>query len=245
MTDAAHSHLPVRTDAKTGINLHKIWLVFRRYAWAVLVLLIVLTALYVILITNVIAEGMMNDKAMSGVQIFESTFLNNLVLFIHAVTAIVALAIGPVAFSAKRRKASIKEHRVLGQAYVIGIWISGATGVMLAAYNTHGPVAQFGFGTLGVLWLLTTTLAYKTARAKKIVEHRRWMIRSYALTLAVVTVRPLFFFPPPESVIPYEQWYLMVTWLCWVPNLIIAEIFVQATTFKNDLKFAPPQKARR
>ena len=57
--------------------------------------------------------------------------------------------------------------------------------------------------------------------------HRCWMIRSYALTFAAVTLRlelPLFFiFGGMEY--PVASSY--VAWLCWVPNLFIAELYLR------------------
>jgi len=105
-----------------------------------------------------------------------------------------------------------------------------------AIANVHGPIAKFGFGFLGIGWFTTTWFAYTSARAKNILSHRRWMIRSYALTLAVVSIRPLFSMEPVLG-ISTENWYLMATWACWVPNLIMAEIYIRATQPTGKLKY--------
>jgi hypothetical protein len=48
------------------------------------------------------------------------------------------------------------------------------------------------------------------------------MIRSYALTLAAVMLR---IYLPLSQVfaIPFEPAYQTIAWLCWVPNLVVAE----------------------
>jgi hypothetical protein len=48
------------------------------------------------------------------------------------------------------------------------------------------------------------------------------MIRSYALTFAAVMLR---IYLPLSQVygIPFEPAYQTIAWLCWVPNLIVAE----------------------
>ena len=80
-------------------------------------------------------------------------------------------------------------HRVLGRLYGLAILISGASGLWLAATTMAGPVAAFGFGLLAVLWLGTTGRGISLAIRGDRVAHRRWMIRSIALTLAAVTLR--------------------------------------------------------
>ena len=75
-----------------------------------------------------------------------------------------------------------------------------------------------GLGTTG--WGIT--LAMRGVR----VAHRRWMIRSIALTLAAVTLRIQI----PVSMmldIPFDTAYPVIAWLCWVPNLVVAEMIVR------------------
>jgi len=164
--------------------------------------------------------------------------LNWAILIAHVVTAIPPLFIGMFAFSKRLRNASLKWHRWMGTAYCVCIWISALLGVLLALANTHGPIAKAGFGFLGLGWFVTTWLAYKTARVKNIVSHRRWMIRSFALTLAVVTIRPMFLIDPLFG-FTSENWYLLATWICWVPNLLIAEIYVRTTKPNGKLIAVP------
>jgi hypothetical protein len=37
------------------------------------------------------------------------------------------------------------------------------------------------------------------------------------------------------------EWYPLKTWLCWVPNLILAELYVRVTDFKGRLVRALPR----
>ena len=50
------------------------------------------------------------------------------------------------------------------------------------------PLTRTG-GGLGVCWLATTSLAVRSIVRHDIPAHHRWMYRSYALTLAGVTLR--------------------------------------------------------
>jgi len=59
-------------------------------------------------------------------------------------------------------------------------------------------------------------------RAGDQVNHRRWMIRSYSLTLAGVTLR-IYLPLSIASGIPFLDAYQAIAWACWVPNLLVVE----------------------
>lgn len=157
----------------------------------------------------------------------------DVMLGIHIVCAVPPIVIGLILFNLDKKK-HVRAHIILGTVYCVGIWISAAIRMVLAAGNTHGLAAQMGFGLLGLSWFVTTYYAYTEARKKRFFYHRRWMIRSYALTLAAVSIRPLYLFPP--SSIPIETWYVMSTWLCWVPNLLAAELYLRVTDYLGRLR---------
>ena len=75
-------------------------------------------------------------------------------------------------------------------------------------------------------WLTTTTTAYLAARRRDFVSHRRWMIRSFSLTFAAVTLRLYL----PLSAVPglsFDLVYPLTAWAAWIPNLIVAEIWLR------------------
>jgi len=73
---------------------------------------------------------------------------------------------------------------------------------------------------------LFTILAIFSIRRKKVKDHQAWMIRSFALAMSAITLRGwkylivYFFHPRPMDV------YMIVAWLGWVLNLLIAEIII-------------------
>ena len=109
----------------------------------------------------------------------------------HTLAGIFALLIGPINFSSRIRQRYLKFHRVLGRIYVVSVFIGAATGVALASGRPGFP------GTCGqaAAWVVCTTAALITARNRKIVQHRQWMIRSYAVTFTFVSSRVLNLWP--------------------------------------------------
>jgi len=158
--------------------------------------------------------------------------LNAVILVAHIITAIPPLVIGPWLFiRALLRSQWRRLHVWLRLVYVYCISTSSVTGFLLAMGNRNGVWAKAGFGTLVIVWFVTTLKAYITARNKDWIGHREWMIRSFMITMAVVTVRLL----PSHEAEGTLVSYAMMTWACWVPNLVLAEIYVQLTDFRGRL----------
>jgi len=109
----------------------------------------------------------------------------------HTLAGIFALLIGPINFSSRIRQRYLKLHRVLGRIYVISVFVGAATGVALANGRPGFP------GTCGqaAAWIVCTTAAFITARHRHIIQHRQWMMRSYAVTFTFVSSRVLNLWP--------------------------------------------------
>lgn len=151
-----------------------------------------------------------------------------IMLFIHIATSVVVLVIGPFTLSTNFRKKNIKRHRRIGKIYMAGILLGGISGLYLAFHATGGFAGKLGFGFLSVLWLFSAFQALVKVKGKKIHDHQKWMIRNYSLTFAAVTLRiwlPLFVLL--FGLESFELSYAIIAWLAWVPNLIIAEVFIQ------------------
>lgn len=171
-----------------------------------------------------------------------SPLFNNLFLLGHIIFAIPALLIGPWMLHKTFRKRHLNWHRELGKIYVICCLASSASGFCLALANPHGWLAKAGFATLATIWFVSTYKAYYAARNKDIKAHRRWMLRSYALTYAFLMVKALGF------LMPYAQMELshaiaLRSWLCWVPNFLFAEIYIRLTTHKGNFVGWKKQKS--
>ena len=147
-------------------------------------------------------------------------------LTLHVAGAMAALLIGPFQFLPKSiTRRYLNVHRTLGRIYLLGVLAGGLGGLYMAflAFGGFGP--KVGFSLLAVLWLMCGFVAYRRIRARQIQSHREWMIRTYALTFAAVTLRlwmPIFI----VSGVDYVEAYVAVAWLCWVPNLLVAEWIV-------------------
>ena len=150
-----------------------------------------------------------------------SSFLWQSSFYGHIVPGGVALLIGWLQFSEKLRNRRMNFHRNLGKLYVFTVLVSGLCGVYLGVHANEGIISQSGFVALGIFWLITTYLGFMAVRRGDIAKHRKFMVYSYALCFAAVTLRlwmPILILIFQDNTIAYRT----VAWLCWVPNLIVA-----------------------
>lgn len=146
----------------------------------------------------------------------------------------IALLLGAFQFSQRIRTRHLNWHRWTGRIYITAVGISGIAASNVALTTPGGPPAQFGFSMLAIAWLATTSMAYLRIRQGDIDRHRMWMVRSYALTLAAVSLR---IYLPISQIkgIPFESAYPVIAWMCWVPNLMIAEwLVLPFMTWRDD-----------
>jgi uncharacterized membrane protein len=163
-------------------------------------------------------------------------------LRVHIAASGVAMLTGAFQFFKPLRQKAPAVHRWTGRIYVTACTIGGLAGGTIALSTTAGPIAGWGFFLLAVLWVPFTLLALAAAMRKDFVSHERWMIRSFALTFAAVTLRiylPLAIIQN-QGEFPLDA-YRAIAWLAWVPNLIVAELFI--ATLRKPKKRAAPAAA--
>ncbi|MFN7113009.1 MAG: DUF2306 domain-containing protein [Alphaproteobacteria bacterium] len=167
-----------------------------------------------------------------GASAFSRPLINNLLLLVHVVFAIMPLCLGPWLFHATLRREKPKLHRKMGQVYVICCLISAATSLPLGLSNHGGNIPRVGFGSLAVAWFVFTWLAYYFARQKNFIQHRRWMFRSYACTYAFVNIKIYgYLLIMAGSPFPLLIVKTLQSCVSWMSNLLIAEIYLAATTY--------------
>lgn len=144
------------------------------------------------------------------------------VVLAHVLAAALALALGPLQLTERLRRRAPSVHRWIGRAYCAGVLVGAIAGLELAFHAHGGAGARAGFGSLALAWLYTALRAYRSIRAGDVLSHRRWMIRNFALTFAAVTLR--LYVPAALGFgIGLAAAYPVIAWLCWVPNLLVAQ----------------------
>lgn len=144
----------------------------------------------------------------------------------HIAASGVAMILGAFQFLKPLRRKAPSLHRWTGRGYILACTVGGLAGGVIALSSTAGPIAGWGFFMLAVLWVPFTLLALFSAMRKDFSAHERWMIRSFALTFGAVTLRLQLPIGPMLTGGDFLAAYVWIAWLAWVPNLIVAEIYI-------------------
>ena len=144
--------------------------------------------------------------------------------FIHVYASMWVLFAGFTQFSKTIQQQYPRLHRNLGYIYVVDVLlITGPAGLLMGFYANGGWSSRIAFVLLALLWIYFTAMALIRAKQKDFSAHRRFMIRSYALTLSAITLRAWKYAITNTVELPPMDVYRVVAWLGWGLNLIIAE----------------------
>jgi hypothetical protein len=134
-------------------------------------------------------------------------------------------------------------HRIIGRVYVFGgVMPAGILGLTIGAMSPFGPTIRVSNVLLAILWLAFTIAGLRMARQRRFVEHRRWMIRSFALTMSIITNRvwaviaTIVLMPQLSTTFKGDEMLMTQTiaglagWLGWVVTLLVAEWWLERGT---------------
>ncbi|WP_120498279.1 DUF2306 domain-containing protein [Kiloniella sp. EL199] len=154
-------------------------------------------------------------------------YINHKAAFLaHVTSSLIALLVGPWQFVTGIRTRFPKLHRWSGRIYIISVLIGGIGGFFIAWSSEYGPIAIAGFALLSVVWLYVTCKGYLYATNRQFQAHSRWMLRSFALTAAAITLR-LGLPVAPALGYDFDTGYIALSWASWLVNLGIAEIYLK------------------
>ena len=105
----------------------------------------------------------------------------------------------------------------------------------MSVYSSHFCQVLLAQNQLQLLLMAMGNGQYRTIRAGDVVAHRRWAVRAFALTYSAVTLRlwlgvlmgAQIGLGGVDGDLAFDRAYVVVPFLCWVPNLIAAELYLR------------------
>jgi uncharacterized membrane protein len=153
----------------------------------------------------------------------------------HILPAMLFMVLGPLQFVRRLRSVYPQVHRWSGRIFLMASAVVGVTGLKLAFGKTIGGVDEKAAVTVfGSFFLIALAIALWHALRREFAQHREWMIRGYAIGLAVATVRPIMgtFFAAAvlrgHRPVPHE-FFGTAFWIGFTVQMIAAEIWINYT----------------
>lgn len=154
---------------------------------------------------------------------------------LHILPATLFMILGPLQFMRGLRTKYPQVHRWSGRIFLMASAVVGVTGLTLAFGKTIGGVDEKAAITLfGSFFLIALAKGLWHAMGREFAQHREWMIRGYAIGLAVATIRPIMgtFFAfailhghEPEP----REFFGTAFWIGFTLQMIAAEVWINYT----------------
>jgi uncharacterized membrane protein len=216
----------------------------RRALWSAVVFLafvgVAVAARRIIYLGAILASGYSSPAVVPGSRAEQLVHLDEvfarhpILTMIHIVPGLLFMILGPFQFSESIRARHVHWHRWNGRMFMTIGFIIGISALLMSfTMQSIGGVNQAAATILFALFFLfALSKAFWHIRRRQVTLHRQWMIRAFAIGLAVATIRPIvgiFFATSRFSGLTPAQFFGTAFWIGFVLHLIAAEAWIHAT----------------
>lgn len=156
-----------------------------------------------------------------------------LLTMLHIMPGLLFVLLGPLQFMSKLRNRRPRLHRVTGRVFIVSGLIVGVTALVMSPQMAIGGINEMAATMLfALIFLFALVRAFLYIRGGNVALHREWMIRAFAIGLAVATIRPImgvFFATRPLTHLTPHQFFGTAFWLGFTIQTIVAEVWINYT----------------
>jgi uncharacterized membrane protein len=156
---------------------------------------------------------------------------------VHIIPGLLFVVLGPPQFVRGLRARRPKLHRWTGRLLLASGMTIGITALVMSPQMAIGGVNETAATMLfALLFLYSLGRAFVAIRRREIAVHREWMIRGFAIGLAVAFVRPiagLFFATSRISHLTPREFFGTAFWLGFTIQTMAAEVWINYTRACN------------
>lgn len=162
---------------------------------------------------------------------FDAAFWQHPVLtFIHIIPGALFMALGPFQFMPSIRSRRLWQHRWSGRVFVAVGYIIGISAVAMTWQMAIGGANErAAILVFDAAFLISLTKAVWHIRRRRVVQHREWMLRAFAIGLGVATTRPIVgaFFAAGR--LAPQEFFGIAFWLGFTLTALASEIWINVT----------------
>lgn len=152
----------------------------------------------------------------------------------HVGPGLLYLALAPLQFLKSIRSKYPQFHRWSGRLLVVLSLILGAAAVVIGVlFPYSGVIEQVIIAFFGTFFLAAAVNGFLCARRKNFKAHREWMMRSFAIGLAIVTMRlifvPILIIIGSPTVEDAQLWSIVSFTIAFCLHWAVAEWWIRKT----------------
>jgi uncharacterized membrane protein len=151
--------------------------------------------------------------------------------YVHIVSGSVYLLGAPVQLAYRVRRRHYTFHRRLGRVLLAAGLLTAvfaiALGYVMPFGGTGEAIATYVFGSWFLACLL---LGFRAIRRGDVVDHRRWMIRAFAVGVGIGTIRIWLGLFQATGLFEFQDGFDVAFWLAFPTHAAVAELWIRNTT---------------
>ncbi|MBS1502944.1 MAG: DUF2306 domain-containing protein, partial [Bacteroidetes bacterium] len=153
--------------------------------------------------------------------------LNPVLTFVHIIAGGCFMVLMPLQFIPKVRANHLWFHRWSGRILVFSGLIIGVSAITMSFKTTIGGATETS-ATLffATLFLFSLFKGFYHIRRREVALHREWMIRMFAIGLAVATIRPIVGMFFAFSKLSPHEFFGIAFWIGFTAHLVAAEVWI-------------------
>ena len=150
--------------------------------------------------------------------------------FMHLVPGALILLLAPFQFSSRIRRRYVRFHRWSGRLLLVLLFFSALSAFYLGVVSSQ--VVPFERPTIAIftsLFVLAAVRGYLAIRRRDVARHREWMIRMFALSTGIATVRLVSIVLALSVQASTATIGIASMWIGWLFTLAVAETWIRYT----------------
>jgi uncharacterized membrane protein YozB (DUF420 family) len=147
--------------------------------------------------------------------------------YAHIVPGIVYLLLAPLQLWRGFRARHLRWHRRIGRVAIASGLLSGSFAIVFGSFQAFGgPLESAAAVIFGAWFIVALTVAYRSIRRRDVRRHRRWMIRAFAVGLAVGTIRAWIGLLSGLGSVDLRDSFAISFWLAFLMHVGAAEVWL-------------------
>jgi uncharacterized membrane protein len=157
-------------------------------------------------------------------------FEHRLLTLVHVVPGLVFMILGPLQFVRRLRTRRPRLHRWCGRIFVAAGLVIGISALRMTSLMAIGGANERAAITLfAIVFLVSLVKAFIHIRRREFALHREWMLRAFAIGLAVATIRPIVGVFIAFRRLSPQEFFGIAFWIGFTLHLVAAEIWINFT----------------
>lgn len=147
--------------------------------------------------------------------------------YAHILTGVVYLVGAPFQLSRHFRERHFTVHRRMGRIVLPAGITAGIFAIIFGTLVPYGgPLEASATVVFGVYFVAALVTAFVAIKSRDVTRHRRWMIRAFAVGLAVGTIRVWIGLFQAFGLMSLQDSFGVAFWLSFVLHALLAETYL-------------------